>query len=191
MKKLFLLLFIGLFITYNGCKEDKPTEPEPDPTPSDVIISKTTKVIDSTDYNADLISISNDSSKFTFKNNFNSKYNPSIDNILVITNGNGLLRKITDIQTSGNEVIITTTQGTLRDVIEKGKISFRQSLQKARINSAKSYYDGITYKLNKKGEKSNIDFVIDVVLYDLDGNLNTTDDQVKLVGNFVISADLV
>lgn len=192
MKKLrsflALITFISFVIFFQSCSEEEnPVQP---PDVNEVIIPETTKSVDSTDYSSNLVNISNDSLTFTFQSGFDTIYNPAVNDILVIENGAGLLRKITDIQSSGNQTVITTRQATLEEAIEQGNISLKQNLQKARISKVDYYYKGIEYKINK-GQESNFDFDLDIVLYDLDGNPNTTNDQVKLVGNFILDADVV
>ena len=192
MKKILSFLsfifFISLIIFFQSCSEEEnPVEP---PNGNEVIIPETTKSIDSTDYSSNLVNISNDSLTFTFESGFNTKYNPAVSDILVIENGEGLLRKITDIQSSGSQTVITTRQATLEEAIEQGDISLKQNLQKAQISKVDYYYEGIEYKINK-GQESNFDFDLDIILYDSDGNHNTTNDQVKLVGNFILDANVV
>jgi len=191
MKKLRLFLalitVISFVIFFPNCSEDNPVEP---PDGNEVKIPETTKSVDSTDYSSNLVSISYDSLTFTFQSGFSSKYNPAVNDVLVIENGAGLLRKITNIDSSGSNIVLTTQQATLEDAIEEGNISLKQNLQKARINKVDYYYDGIEYKINK-GQESNFEFDLDIILYDLDGNHSTTNDQVKLVGNFTLDADVV
>lgn len=187
--RLFLALItvISFVIFFPNCSEDNPVEP---PDGNQVKIPETTKSVDSTDYSSNLVNISSDSLTFTFQSGFDTIYNPAVNDILVIENGAGLLRKITDIQSSGNQTVITTRQATLEEAIEEGNISIKQNLQKAQISKVDYYYEGIEYKINK-GQESNFEFDLDIVLYDLDGNHNTTNDQVKLIGNFMLDADVV
>ena len=187
--RLFLALItvISFVIFFPNCSEDNPVEP---PDGNEVKIPETTKSVDSTDYSSNLVNISSDSLTFTFQSGFDTIYNPAVNDILVIENGAGLLRKITDIQSSGNQTVITTRQATLEEAIEEGNISIKQNLQKAQISKVDYYYEGIEYKINK-GQESNFEFDLDIVLYDLDGNHNTTNDQVKLIGNFMLDADVV
>jgi uncharacterized protein (TIGR02145 family) len=192
MKKLnsffTVLTFISFVIFFQSCgEEENPVEP---PDGNQVKIPETTKSVDSTDYSSNLVNISNDSLTFTFQSEFSNIYKPAINDILVIENGDGLLRKITEIDSSGSSIVLTTQEATLEDAIEEGNISLKQNLQKARINKVDYYYEGISYKLNK-GQESNFDFDLDIILYDLDGNPNTVNDQVKLVGNFILDADVV
>ncbi len=191
MKKFLTLIlfttFVSTIIFFQSCSKDNPAEPPVEP---EVIIPATTKSVDSTDYTSNLVSISGDSLTFTFQSGFTSKYKPAVNDVFVIASGSGLLRKITGIQSSGNEIVLTTRKATLTEAIEKGQISLKQSLQKARIDKVDYYYRGIEYKVNK-GEESNFNFYLDVVLYDLDGNLNTVNDQVKLVGNFLLDANVL
>ena len=192
MKKIYsfisLLTFILFVIFFQSCSdEENPVEP---PDGNVVKIPETTKSVDSTDYSSNLVNISNDSLTFTFQSGFDTIYNPAVNDILVIENGAGLLRKITDIDSLGSTVVLSTQQATLEEAIEEGNISLKQNLQKAQISKVDYYYEGIEYKINK-GQESNFDFDLDIVLYDLDGNHNTTNDQVKLIGNFTLDADVV
>jgi len=192
MKKIYsfisLLTFISFVIFFQSCSEEEnPVEP---PDGNVVKIPETTKSVDSTDYSSNLVNISNDSLTFTFQSGFDTIYNPAVNDILVIENGAGLLRKITDIDSLGSTVVLSTQQATLEEAIEEGNISLKQNLQKAQISKVDYYYEGIEYKINK-GQESNFDFDLDIVLYDLDGNHNTTNDQVKLIGNFTLDADVV
>lgn len=191
MKKLFplpvLITLISLAAFFQSCSNDSsPTGPAGNET----IIPETTKNVDSTDFSSGLVSISDDSLTFTFESGFGTKYNPAVNDVLVIAKGAGMLRKITAVQSSGNDIVLTTRAATLEEAIEQGDISLKQSLQKAQISKVDYYYEGIKYKINK-GEESNFDFDMDIVLYDLDGNPGTVNDQVKLVGNFTLDADVV
>lgn len=192
MKKIYSILvfiiFISITLFFQSCSdEENPVDPQDD---NLVIIPETTKSVDSTDYSSNLVNISPDSMTFTFQSGFTSEYKPAINDVLVIPNGSGLLRKITNIDSSGSTIVLTTQQATLEDAIEEGNISLLQNLQNAQINKVDYYYEGIDYKINK-GQESNFDFNLDIVLYDLDGNLNTTNDQVKLVGDFILDASVV
>jgi len=183
-----LITFISTIFFIQSCSEDNnPVEPSDE---NRVVIPETTKSVDSTDYSSNLINISNDSLTFTFQSGFATKYNPDVNDVFVIANGSGLLRKITNVDSSGSGIVLTTEQATLEDAIEEGNIILKQNLQETQINKVDYYYDGISYKLNK-GDESNFEFNLDIVLYDLDGNENTTNDQVKLVGNFFLEADVV
>lgn len=192
MKKIYSILvfiiFISITLFFQSCSdEENPVDPQDE---NLVIIPETTKSVDSTDYSSNLVNISPDSMTFTFQSGFTSEYKPEINDVLVIPNGSGLLRKITNIDSSGSTIVLTTQQATLEDAIEEGNISLLQNLQNAQINKVDYYYEGIDYKINK-GQESNFDFNLDIVLYDLDGNLNTTNDQVKLVGDFILDASVV
>jgi len=192
MKKTYSFLAVIVFTSFGlffqSCSDEE--NPVETPNENEVRIPETTKSIDSTDYSSNLINISEDSLTFTFQSDFTTKYKTSVNDVLVIANGSGLLRKITDIDSLGNGIVLSTQQATLEDAIEDGNISLKQNLQKARISKVDYYYDGISYKLNK-GQESNFEFELDIILYDLDGDPNTTNDQVKLVGDFILDADVV
>jgi len=91
MKKIYSILtlatFISFTILFQSCSDEKnPVEP----TDEDLVkIPETTKSVDSTDYSSNLINISNDSLTFTFQSGFTTKYNPAVNDILVIANGEG------------------------------------------------------------------------------------------------------
>ena len=175
---LALIILISFVIFFQSCSEEEnPVEP---PGGNEVIIPETTKSVDSTDYSSNLINISNDSLTFTFQSGFDTIYNPAVNDVLVIANGSGLLRKITNIDSSGSSIVLTTQQATLEDAIEEGNIILKQNLQEAQISKVDYYYEGIEYKINK-GQESNFDFDLDIIL----------NDQVKLVGNFMLDADVV
>lgn len=179
MKKLrYVFYSIILFVFFNqSCSKDNPVNPA-DELP--IIIPTTTKSVDSTDFSTNLINISNDSLTFTFESGFDTIYNPAVNDVLVITTGAGLLRKITDIQSSTDGIVLTTMQATLEDAIESGNLSFKQNLQEAQIERVEYHYEGIGFKINK-GKASNFEFPIDVILHE----------NVRLVGNFILEANVV
>ena len=114
-----LLLIILVVLLSISCSKDKqnPIEPKEQET----IIPKTTKPITMEEVNNNLISISDDSTTFTFKKELNNKLNFKKDDIIIIPNGKGLLRKVTLVQTNNNKTVIKTQQGNIAEAIEKGK----------------------------------------------------------------------
>ena len=129
-------------LLFQSCSDEE--NPVDTPNENEVRIPETTKSVDSTDYTANLINISEDSLTFIFQSEFTTKYKPSVNDVLVIANGSGLLRKITDIDSSGSGIVLSTQQATLEDAIEAGNISLKQNLQKARINKVDYHYNGIS-----------------------------------------------
>lgn len=192
MKK-YLVIFVLLLVTLQGCKSNEapPTGPPP-VNPPTTKIPVTTKIISTNNFNNFLNSISNDSTQFTFKSNFQSTYNPKINDIIYLPTNTGLLRKITSIDTSNNNVTISTTQGTLTEAIEYGRLSYRASLKKSQIKKIEFKTKGIKLVdvLNKVND-TKFNFDIDKVVYDADGNEKTTNDQVKLTGNFELTTDII
>ncbi len=97
MQKIFsprlTFIFILFLVLIQSCKEDNPVQPADEV----VLIPETTKSVDSTDYSSNLVNVSEDSLTFTFQSGFTEKYNPAVNDVLVIPNGSGLLRKITNI----------------------------------------------------------------------------------------------
>ena len=102
MKKLISFFYFAVFIVniliLQSCyKTEFPNEPiDPvDPIPN-VRIPETTKILSGSDYTSYLVSISSDSSQFTFLSAMDSSYNPKVNDILFIPTTTGLLRKITN-----------------------------------------------------------------------------------------------
>lgn len=191
MKNIITVGLISIFLILNGCQKDEPTAPDTTPPHSQgVIIPPTTKSIDSLDYKSNLINLSSDSSTFTFRNEFVSKYSLKVNDVMVITSGYGMLRKITLIKQDNGNSIITTTQAALTDAIQQGRIVLDNFLEKMEVSKINYYGGGVTCQIAKKTEsKFYYDFDINKVLYDFDEDTTTTDDQVRLIGDFSISCN--
>ncbi|MBI3195418.1 MAG: SUMF1/EgtB/PvdO family nonheme iron enzyme [Ignavibacteriae bacterium] len=161
--------------------------------PSDsvkTIVPENTIVVNDTTYNENLIGISPDSTQFIFNPTFDSLYPLQIGDVMVNTNGEGMLRKVTNIQRNEDSIIVTTTSATLTDAIARGEGSFLDSLTVDNIDTINYFVQGLKLKVkpgnNIKGiDAINFDFDT-VVFYDDDGDLDTKFDQIRTTGNFEI-----
>jgi len=130
--------------------------------------------------------ISPDSSTFTFQSGSSEIDSLEVGNVMIFDHGTGLLRVVTSVTRNGNQIIIITSQGQLTDVIEKGSIRLTKTLTPDDKNSGRSGFSRITPfggNLKRNSDLFEID-IDDVVIYDFDGNENTTEDQVKADGEF-------
>ncbi|PJE81362.1 hypothetical protein COU58_02675 [Candidatus Pacearchaeota archaeon CG10_big_fil_rev_8_21_14_0_10_32_42] len=169
MKELIFILVLGFFFT--SCKEN-PVKTEdlnyPPPTPEGIYFHKNTKVL-SSDESSKISSISSNSITFSSSNEIISSI--EVGDVIVcgisLKTPGGFLRKVTGISKSGdaNGINFITTMVPLVDLIKAGKIPF-----------------------NKKVFSSNQ--TLSKVLFDVDGNYSTVDDQLKLNGNFNESGNL-
>ena len=158
---------------------------------SDTIIPDTTKILPGTTTQY-LSGISGDGAVFTFTQSTPVLESLSSGNIIVsdvATNAPyGFLRKVTSVLRSGNQVIIQTESTTLEDAVQKGSVQLEHTLTPNQINGGTAIMgveliraidvpDEFYFQLN------------DVVLYDEDGNTNTTNDQIKASGDIRLAPD--
>ncbi len=99
-----------------------------------------------------------------------------IGGISVETPG-GLLKKIESISNYGKT--ISTTNTSLDEVIEKGEFSFSRDIKLQEFEGLK----GISY------DKSNFTYEFNEVVIDMDGDLSTFEDQVKINGEISFNID--
>jgi PKD repeat protein len=179
MKKHLLFTEIAIFamLVLSNCKKD-------DPPPTGTKISERAKVVNESIWNQNFASI--DSATFTLTFSRNSeieKFKPG--DYIISSVGEGLLRKVKSIQVVNNQVIVQTENATLTDVIEQGLIDFEQQLTISQVKSIDYYYEGIYLDTtNLKANNEILTWTFNVVLYDEDTNLQTTHDQIRLLGNF-------
>ena len=178
-----LIIFLMLLFSNSCKKDDNPITPEPE---SDVKIPSTTKNITSSDYSSYFVGFSSDSTQLTFKTEANSKYSFKVNDVVVISEGEGLLKKITNIATSGNQIVLTTEDATITEAIEKGKINMEMNLSADIIDGgymAKARWDEvakISLKLFKRGQE--IALERGLILVDTKYEFGLTDDgQIMLI----------
>jgi len=150
------------------------------------IIPETTKVLPA-DTLQDLVAIS-ESGVFTFTQGSAALDNVSIGDVIV---GDvspaapaGFLRKVSSISTPNGAVVLVTESATLEDAIQQGSISLSKRFTPADIVSMTTI-PGVTLLQPTESQFVNgFSFALkDVVLYDHDGDMNTTYDQIKANGS--------
>jgi hypothetical protein len=183
-----VLILINLLFIQSCKKDENPVIPPEETTK----IPATTKYISPADYANYFEGFSTDSTQLLFKTDINSTYNFKSNDVIAISEGSGLLRKVTGTQTTNNQLIVSTIQGTLEDAIENGTIEYSGPLSKKNLLKVEILTDGIEYdnRLNKTNE-TQYDFnIVNKVLYDADNNLSTTNDQIRLNGVFSFTSDI-
>lgn len=99
---------------------------------------------------------------------------------------NGFLRKVTCVSSSGGQVIVQTTQATIEDAIKSGTLRLQRTITSADL-PPQSFTTGIALLPPPAGaEQGQLYFEIEKVLYDHDGDEETTNDQVKATGTLLL-----
>ncbi len=93
---------------------------------------------------------------------------------------NGLLRKVTQITPDGDNLIATTEPASLTDALQSGALSIDRDLGPEDLQSTKSTMKGVVLRRDSSGL---FNFDINSVLWDMDNDPSTTNDQTKLVGS--------
>ena len=176
--------------TIGGPTQEATGTPEPTPGDDDLaaIIPDTTKVLSGITIDK-LVSISDDGSVYTF-----SETTPELQALAAgdVIAGDaweqtpfGFLRKVTGVTVAGQQVVVSTDQARLEDAIEQGVVHASQELTPGDVRAG-TKLPGVALASAGPGLSPSANaFVVeldDVVLLDLDGNLETTDDQVRANG---------
>lgn len=99
---------------------------------------------------------------------------------------NGFLRKVTSISSSGGQVIVQTAQATMEEAIQSGALHIQRAITSADL-PPQSFAPGIALLPPPTGaEQGQLYFEIEKVLYDHDGDEDTTNDQVKTSGTLLL-----
>lgn len=152
-------------------------------------IPDTTKVPDPATI-ANLDNVSPDGNQLVFSNPtpFLNNLRPGDVLAIGVTNKtpNGLLRKVTNITGTGGQIIVETTQATLEEAIEIGSADLSRVLTPNDVATAYSR-GGVALRIAAADDGFFID-IEDVILYDVDGNRDTTDDQITANGSILFNA---
>ncbi|MBN1211441.1 MAG: fibrobacter succinogenes major paralogous domain-containing protein [candidate division Zixibacteria bacterium] len=100
---------------------------------------------------------------------------------------NGFLRKVVSKTSASGTVVLETEPTTMAEAFEMMSIKETNVLRPSDVVSY-NLYDGVRYLPNKDDETFSVE--LGVVLYDQDGNTETTDDQIRLDGQYDFSAAL-
>jgi len=129
----FSVAMLCFFVVQYGCKKEKP-DPEPQPT-DELIVSEDVLEIDTTQTGIPVIVGNN----YTFTDNGNLPEFKEGD-IIVGNSGYGYMRKVTSISTQGDDIVLTTSQATLEEVIENCNIQ-----DEIQLTLDKAIYKGKEY----------------------------------------------
>ena len=196
--KLTSLLAILLLVA-TACSSPKTT---PKPKPLEVVIPDTTKVLDKN--SRDELLVFDKNGTLVFKGSSQFPANLKKDDVVVSEPSAaapyGFLRKVDNIKNVNGQIIVETTPARLKDAVHQGEFSVKKSLTPSDLSSSKALLEGVSLytqtdpnAINTTGTKINTlaeTFVIDlndVVLYDLDDNESTTNDQVRTTGKILIT----
>ncbi len=144
-------------ITQQACKKENDPPPPDNEEPS---IPETTKVISNNDWNENIIAIDSTNWTLTFKKELSQNNPVSVGDIVVNANGQGLLRKISEIKEEGGNLIISTTEATIVEALPKGRVEFNIDLTH-NFKDAKILYmaEGVELMSGKKDGKDRIDLI--------------------------------
>jgi len=159
-----------------------------------VKIPDTTKVLSETTIQH-LSSISDDGAVFTF-----SEMTPELEALElgdVIVGGvtvlapYGFLRKVTGVSADDGQVAIATDQATVEEAIEEGTIEIHKTLTPGDVQGAMQM-TGVALNTGPRllDQEHFIISLDNIVLFDVDGNLATTNDQVKANGQITLEPSI-
>lgn len=160
---------------------------EGDPEP---IIPETTKPLDETTTQY-LTSISEDGTEYTFSQSTSALDDLEPGDVMAgdpsTTAPYGFLRKVTTVSSTGGQVVIHTEDATLEDAIQAGAVHVNKTLTPNDImEGAQLQGVSLVADQNTIGQLAFSYTFNDVVLYDLDSNPITTNDQVRANGGLTL-----
>lgn len=154
MKRLFIILLsIGLLAALQGCKKQKDEpDPQPDPQTHEVIIADNTKVMDMETRGA-ISSLDTTNFTFTFSGETDLLNGLKTGDILVDSASEfaryGYLRKVTGIQSSKGQTIVTTAPAGLTEAVLQGSIKFSSGRLRTDRIARMEVADGVTLKTER------------------------------------------
>jgi len=158
-------------------------------TEAKTLIPQTTKVLD--EQSVQYVSSVEDS-VITFDQRTSKLNSLSADDVLIIGvsshTPNGLLRKVIQVEMFGDTIVVKTATATLVEAIQTGSISLNKTLTSSDVRQSLSLIKGATFKqaLPSQQTLALVEEIENVILYDVDGNEETTDDQIKVDGSISI-----
>jgi len=167
-----LLVSFVLILFLNTCKKDEDKKPD-----DEVIIPETTRVITEDKWDYYFISADSTDWTLTMDPGITLAEGVEVGDVLVVPKGQGLLRKVTGIQSSNGVIILTTEFASVCDAIEKGSFTFQKDLsvmmKQARVEIL---HPGTEIRpVLKDGEETEISFTIEVPIHehiDITGELS-------------------
>jgi len=95
----------------------------------------------------------------------------------------GFLRKVTSISPDGGQIVVDTVDATLEEAIDTGSLHVSGVLKPGQVRGAAALPQGVTLMTAPELEDEFYLKLEDVVLYDGDGNPNTSNDQITADGS--------
>jgi hypothetical protein len=174
--KLILILFIFAVVSIS-CNRVPPKVP---PTTKQ-LNTKTTQ---------QLSIVENNGEKLIFNTKTSQLESLSSDDVVVVgvtdKTPYGLLRKVTALAEQDGQIIVETQPATLEDAIEQADINVSKDLTQE-INTANPLKPGVSIQNMQPMAGGSFFINMDnVVLYDADGDEDTTDDQIKANGSIAL-----
>ena len=166
-------------LVFQSCKKETDDSP-----PSNEKVPKTTKIIENQIWHSNFTGI--DSSDFTlyFDKKLLSEISLETGDIIVSTDGNGLLRKINKITESADGLEIETGFASLTEVVNEGQTSFSSLLSTQKVMKINYHKEGIMLdtSLMKSTEDTQLEYDIDVFL--------DPSEKIHIQGDFSILTEL-
>ena len=132
------------------------------------------------------MAISEDGATFTFEGTSDELDQVEAGDVIVgeasTAAPDGFLRKVAGVSEQDGQVIVVTEETTLEETIQDGSIYTTQSLYPEDIRST-VLQEGVTMLSNPEEANALFEYSLDKVLYDYDGDPDTTNDQIVAKGN--------
>jgi len=179
--QVFFVIVSMVLYFFTGCKKES-SEDKPVP----LVIPATTKIIDQNTWAANISTIDSSESIFTFDKNILLQSNLVSGDIFVSPYGHGYLKKIINIKTEGDKVIIETAFASLADAIQSGSISTSFGLSEQKISKINYLRPGISLVATRQNkiisDRGEISFTIDTYLDE--------DSTIQIGGEFSINPQI-
>ena len=177
-----VILLTILVVLSSGCSKDSEDDDNQQPSPDEIVIPETTKVISKQTWEDNLAGI--DSSNYTlyFKKGITDETPLEKGDVIISTEGGGLLRRVKSISTEGDKIKIETEQAKLTDAIQQGSFSAKIKLTSDKISSIKNLREGVSIKDYGQKSDSPIDYTISTYL--------DPEHKVKVYGEFKITPEI-
>lgn len=156
-------------------------------------VESNTIIIKDSDWINNIVSVNETEYTFVFKPALLDLYNLNEGDFIVSSISNGYLRQIKSVSTSGNQVTIKTDFASISEAFKDLKIKVNQAFIPDYDHPDFWMADG--FRLSEDPKKMITDGIapieINRVIFDLDNDLNTTNDQTKVTGTYSLSADMI
>ena len=185
--KISLFLLVAFII---GCAGDKPEVTYKLPS--------TTKEITSNDESS-VLDVRNEGATIVLDGDSSLAGNLSSGDVLMFTitskSPNGMLRKVTSLSSSGGDVVVETEQATMEEAFKELDLTARRPLHYEEMQNYETNLSGLSVKRSpltiEGGTEGSYEINFDgTVLYDLDGNSGTTQDQIVANGSISFSLSI-